>query len=74
MPAIKVQSSDAIILGVMIDDSGSIRFEGNSQNVCDGHNLLIDAMNGSKQGDSILMHTRYLNGKILFPYCLLADA
>jgi hypothetical protein len=58
----------------MPDDSGSIRMAGNSQNVRDGHNLIIDALIESKQKDGILMLTRYLNGFVLNPYCLLEQA
>lgn len=64
-----VKASEVILVTVMPDDSGSIRFvSGNAEAVREGHNMVIDAMSESKQKDSILMHTRYLNGHILFPY------
>ncbi len=69
-----VESSEVVLVTLMPDDSGSIRFEGNAQIVRDGHNLVIDALANSKQGDSILMHTRYLNGEILFPYTNIVQA
>jgi hypothetical protein len=31
-------------------------------------------MASSKQKDGVLIHTRYLNGKVLYPYCALAGA
>jgi hypothetical protein len=37
--------------------------------VRDGHNLVLDALQHSHQQGSILAHTRYLNGQVLFPYC-----
>ena len=69
-----IQSSEVVLVSIMVDDSGSIRFDNNSQTVRDGHNMVLDALNASKQGDSILAHTRYLNGHILFPYSGLDDA
>jgi hypothetical protein len=74
VPAIEVKSSEVILVTQMIDDSGSIRFAGNTQVVRDGHNLVIDSLLGSKQSDNVLMHTRYLNGRVLFPYSLLDQA
>lgn len=68
VPVDDVQASEVVLLTVMPDDSGSIRFGGNSQAVRDGHNLVLDALVASKQRDSILAHTRYLNGQVLFPY------
>ena len=69
-----VQASEAVLVTMMIDDSGSIRFAGNTPAVRDGHNTVIDALQDSKQEDNILIHTRYLNGFLLFPYCLLSQA
>jgi len=69
-----VQASEVVLLTMMPDDSGSIRFGGNTQAVCDGHNLVVEALEASKQQDNILAHTRYLNGKILFPYIQLNQA
>ncbi len=70
-----VKSSEVVLVTQMPDDSGSIRFvQGNTQAVRDGHNLVLDSLGGSKQKDSILAHTRYLNGYILFPYRSLDEA
>ncbi|MFA6588599.1 MAG: hypothetical protein WCT08_06070 [Patescibacteria group bacterium] len=69
-----VQSSEVILVSQMPDDSDSIRFAGNTQNVRDGHNEVIEALRETKQADSILAHTRYLNGFILFPYQPIAQA
>ena len=69
-----VQSSEVVLLTRMPDDSGSIRFGGNAQAVRDGHNLVLEALARSKQRDSILAHTRYLNGQVLYPYGLLDQA
>ena len=64
----KVQSSETVLLAILIDDSGSIRFAGNSQAIRDGHNMIIESLKKSKQADSIFVHTRYLNGKTLYPF------
>jgi hypothetical protein len=69
-----VTSSEVVLVTMMPDDSGSIRFAGNSQIVCDGHNTVLDALNASKQKGDILAHTRYLNGDVLFPYNPLDQA
>lgn len=69
-----VQASEVVLLTMMPDDSGSIRQSGNEKAVRDGHNLVIDALARSKQHDSILAQTRYLNGRVLFPYRPLDQA
>jgi hypothetical protein len=61
-----VQGSEVVLVTIMPDDSSSMR--PNERVVCDGHNLVLDALEGSKQRDAILAHTRYLNGTVLFPY------
>jgi hypothetical protein len=63
-----VESSEVVLLTIMPDDSGSIAHAGNEPAVRDGHNLVLEALAGSKQRDGILAHTRYLNGQVLFPY------
>jgi hypothetical protein len=69
-----VESSEVVLCTIMPDDSGSIRYAGNTDVVRDGHNLVLDALSASKQRDGILAHTRYLNGHVLSPYCLVAHA
>lgn len=69
-----VESSDVVLVTIMPDDSGSIAGAGNADAVRTGHNTVIDALAGSKQRDAILSHTRYLNGRVLHPYCPVAQA
>ena len=69
-----VHASEVVLVTMMPDDSGSIRFAGNTQAVRDGHNLVLDALRASKQPEGILCHTRYLNGHILYPYCPIDQA
>jgi hypothetical protein len=69
-----VASSEVVLVTVMPDDSGSIRFAGNAPAVREGHNQVMTALRESKQNASILAHTRYLNGKVLFPYCPVDQA
>lgn len=69
-----VESSEVLLLTIMPDDSGSIAAAGNEQAVRDGHNLVLDALLESKQRDAVLAHTRYLNGRVLFPYRPLLEA
>ncbi len=63
-----VQASEVVLVTTLIDDSGSIHSAGNEPAVRDGHNLIIDSLINSKQKNNILMHTKYLNGIVLFEY------
>lgn len=70
----QVQSSEVMLAGVLIDDSGSIRTAGNSQAVRDGHNKVINELMSSKAEKNMLFHTRYLNGFVLYPFGPLNQA
>lgn len=74
IPAMDVTASEVFLVAMLIDDSGSIRFSGNAEAVREGHNLVLDALLESKQDDSILVHCRYLNGEVLYPFSPLAQA
>lgn len=74
VPALNIPSSEVVLLSLLVDDSGSISSAGNTEIVCEGHNLVLDAQLEAKVRDNILCHTRYLNGQILFPYCQLEHA
>jgi len=70
-----VTASEVTLVTMMPDDSGSIRFvTGNTEAVREGHNLVLDALSGSKQKASILVLCRYLNGFVLYPYAPLDQA
>ncbi len=69
-----VAASEVVLVSMMPDDSGSIRFAGNAQVVREGHNQVIQALRESKQKGAILAHTRFLNGEVLFPYCSVDQA
>jgi len=68
------QASEAVLVTVMPDDSGSIDAAGNAQAVRDGHNMVLDSLRAAKQKDDILVHARYLNGTVLYPYVTLEQA
>lgn len=69
VPVDDVTSSEVTLVSLIIDDSSSITYvPGNTEAVRTGHNSVIDALVDSKQGDSILLHTRYLNGTLLNPF------
>lgn len=72
--ALDVASSEVVLVTIMPDDSGSIRFAGNAQTVRDGHNMVVGALADSRQRDGILAHNRYLNGSVLYPYCPVTQA
>jgi hypothetical protein len=69
-----VEASEVTLVTTMPDDSGSIRFSGNAQNVRDGHNLVLSSLEGSKQKGGVLVHCRYLNGFVLYPFVPLDQA
>ena len=69
-----LEGSEAFIMAMLIDDSGSIRFvKGNSQAVRDGHNLALQALEDSKSAGDILVHTKFLNGQ-QWPFVELSNA
>jgi pyruvate-formate lyase-activating enzyme len=69
-----VTASEVVLVTLMPDDSGSISYAGNDAIVRAGHNTVIDALLSSNQKDNILVHNRYLNGQVLYPYCPVTQA
>lgn len=69
-----VSASEVVLLTMMPDDSSSIASAGNTASVREGHNLVLEAMAASRQGGEVLLHTRYLNGHVLYPYGALDHA
>lgn len=70
-----VPASSVTLVTALVDDSGSIRYvAGNTEAVRDGHNGMLDALGGTKQKEGILVHCRYLNGTILYPFSALDQA
>lgn len=67
-----VKASEVILLSMLVDDSGSIRFSGNAQTVRSGHNFVLESLLASKQSSNVLVHTSYLNGHILYPFLPLS--
>ncbi|HUH12929.1 MAG TPA: hypothetical protein VMK65_07450 [Longimicrobiales bacterium] len=70
----QVPASEVVLVTMMPDDSGSIRFAGAEGAMRDGHNMVLRALGASRQKEGVLAHTRYLNGHVLFPYRRLEDA
>ncbi len=65
-------TAEVLLVTQIVDDSGSIRFvAGNTEAVRDGHNMVIDSLNGSKQSAGVLMSTRLLNRGLLSGYTTL---
>lgn len=74
-PALETQASEVVLVATLIDDSGSIRMvSGNTEAVREGHNAMLQALKGAKQGDGVQVHCRYLNGTILYPFSTLDAA
>ena len=73
VPALDVPSTRAVLLTLLLDDSGSIAFRGNEQAVREGHNEIVKALGASKQSDDILAQCSYLNKGVLYPYQFIAQ-
>ncbi|MDJ0616227.1 MAG: hypothetical protein QNJ63_05635 [Calothrix sp. MO_192.B10] len=69
-----VMASEVVLVTIMPDDSSSIEYGGNTAVVRAGHNTILDALVNCNQKDSILVHNRYLNGFVLYPYCPVSQA
>ena len=69
-----VAASEVVLVTMMPDDSSSIATAGNTAAVRDGHNLVLEALRRSRQAGEVFVHTRYLNGTILYPYVGLDGA
>lgn len=69
-----VMASEVVLVTIMPDDSSSIDYSGNAQAVRGGHNIILDTLLETQQKDNILIHNRYLNGRVLYPYCALEQA
>jgi hypothetical protein len=74
VPVDDVPASEVVLVTMMPDDSGSIAIARAAGAVAAGHNLVLDALARSRQRAAVLAHTRYLNGRILYPYCTLDGA
>jgi hypothetical protein len=64
-----IDTAEVVLVTLLVDDSGSMG--GNENLVCDGHNLLMDALKASKQSASVLVGCRYLNSGVQYPYMML---
>lgn len=69
-----VGASEVTLVTMLIDDSSSIAACDNEGVVRDGHNLIVAALESAPGVSDFFVHTRYLNGKILYPYVAVADA
>jgi hypothetical protein len=67
-PAFDAPASEMVLVTMLVDDSGSIRFARNADLIREGHNMVLEALKKTQQKDSIMVHTRYLNGFVLYPY------
>ena len=51
-----VPSAEVVLVTMMPDDSGSIRFSGHADTVRNGHHLVLDGLSQCRQQDDILVH------------------
>jgi hypothetical protein len=69
-----IAASEVVLVTLLVDDSGSISASGNEKAIIEGHNAVLEALRLSKVREGVLVHTRYLNGKVLSPYVMLEQA
>lgn len=69
-----IPASEVLLVTLLIDDSGSIHGAKNEPLVIEGHNTILQALGESKQRSGVVIHTRYLNGTVLYPYSPLEQA
>jgi hypothetical protein len=69
-----IPASEVLLVTLLIDDSGSIHGAKNEPLVMEGHNTIVEALGESKQRSGVVIHTRYLNGTVLYPYAPLDQA
>ncbi len=60
--------SEALLVTILVDDSGSIFDHNNDKPIIEGYNEILEALKGASQKGRILVNCRYLNGKVLCPY------
>lgn len=69
-----VKASEVVLVNVLVDDSGSIASEGNTEAMRDGINSILDALAIAKKRDDVLVLVELLNVGALQPYALLSTA
>lgn len=72
--AADIDSTEVFGLFSLIDDSGSIRFSGNTQVVRDGYNGIIEALKKSASRDDIINTAMMLNAGIFQPPTALVNS
>lgn len=67
-------ATEVMLLRLLVDDSSSIEYSGNTDAIIAGHNLVLDALAGSKASGAVLVSCQYLNHGVLYPFMPLAQA
>lgn len=73
-PVIQATTSEVVLVGLLVDDSGSIDYYNNVNAVREGHNAILQALRKTKQQENIYVHSRLLNGTVICPFVLLDRA
>lgn len=66
-----IEASETTIVSILLDDSSSIEYAHNTDNLINGTNLTLSSLKESKQASGILMHVETLNKGIITPYVLI---
>jgi len=81
MPAVQAKVSTALLIQLLLDDSGSMQRrdpksksgKSNAELLCDGHNLIRKTLLDSKQGADVFMAARTVNGLPVYPFRKLKE-
>jgi hypothetical protein len=68
------EESEAFLLALLLDDSSSIRFGANTDNVRKGYNGVLEALDKSRSRSQIQVMSTRLNRGLLHGFVALADA
>lgn len=67
-------ATEVLLLHLLVDDSSSIAYAGNTQLVIDGYNGVLDALDDSKSSSAILIGCQLLNSGVVYPFVPLERA
>lgn len=61
VPNLAESSTSVLLVGLLIDDSGSIAYAGNTQAICDGINHIVTSLDATRDADDIQIMIHFLN-------------
>ena len=68
------QGGEVLLVTIVVDDSASIRHANAMEALKQGHNRLLDLLSETRGDTTVLVSTRFLNGKIINRYVPVSQA